>query len=639
VDATVDQVTGVSVAAEGRSSASTTSLRMDWVLTGLSLWLVGGFYVDIWAHAHGRVDDSFFTPWHALLYSGAASFAVVLGAAAVLGRPRGVPIRDTLAPPYRVAFLGSVLFAVAGLIDLAWHTLFGFEVDVEALLSPTHLLLATSGMLMVGGPIRAAGARLLDGMPRTWRTAGPVAIPLAMAVAILVAFTQYVNPIVDTWAEALPDDLRPVAPQLYSMAADGSGQRRLTVLPGGALGPRFSPDGTRIIYTYQPNADRDDPEPLAQLHVMNADGTDDRLIPTDHEAFQAAWSPDGERIAFSQSIDDQRDLFVMAADGSAVEQLTDDSASDWAAIWTPDGSSLLFNSDRDGTYHIHRIDLATKAITALTTGESNDWEPAVSPDGSRIAFTSDRRGTDHYDVWLAGIDGSDPTRLTTGADEDVGDSYMPAWSPDGSKIAFTSNRTDDFEVYVMPVAGGDAANLSQSPGSSEGWARPAWSPDGSSIVYPSAGNTPFWQVDYIRQGFGAAGVLVGASLLAGAVVWLRRRHGSMPLGSYALVIGAPIAMATVLDDQYRLLPAIAIAALAAELVVRRWPAGRSRVGDGIVAFLIPAIVFALYFATLMLTGGIGWTVHLWLGAIFTAGIIGLFLDELSRAAKGRMAPG
>jgi Tol biopolymer transport system component len=635
MDVTVEGTGGLAVEAEARSAASTTSLRMDWILTTLSVWLVGGFYVDLWAHAHGRVDDTFFTPWHALLYAGAASFAIVLGAAAILGRPRGVAIRHTLAPPYRVAFLGAVLFAVAGVIDLAWHTVFGFEVDVESLLSPSHLLLATSGMLMVGGPIRAAGARLLDGAPRTWRTAGPVAIPLAMAVAILVAFTQYVNPVVDPWAEALPDDQPRIAPQLYAMAADGSGQRRLTVLPGQALAPRYSPDGTRIVYSYQPNADKDDTEPVTQLHVMNADGTDDHLLPTENDAFQAAWSPEGDRLAFTQNVDGQDDLFVMATDGSGLERLTNDAASDWAVAWTPDGSALLFNSDRDGTFHVHRFDLGTKAITSVTTGPSNDYEPAISPDGTRVAFTSDRRGDGHFDVWLTGIEGEELTRFTTGDDDDVGDSYMAAWSPDGSKIAFASNRTDDFEVYVMPAAGGEAVNLSQSPGSSDGWARPDWSPDGSSIVYPSESNVPFWRVDYIRQGFGAAGILVGATILAGAVVWLRRRYGSMPFGSYAIVIGAPIAMATVLDDQYRLLPAIVVATLAAELVVRCWPAGRSRVGDGIVAFLIPAIVFALYFATLMMTGGIGWTIHMWLGAIFTAGIIGLFLDELSRAARTR----
>jgi hypothetical protein len=308
--------------------------------------------------------------------------------------------------------------------------------------------------------------------------------------------------------------------------------------------------------------------------------------------------------------------------------LTDDSFSDWGATWAPDGETLLFNSDRDGTYHIHRLDLATKEVTAVTTGDSNDYDPAISPDGSRLAFTSDRRATDNYDIWLMTGDG-ERTRLTVG--EDAGDSYMATWSPDSSSIAFTSNRTGDFEVYTMPAAGAEATNISQNPGASDGWARPEWSPDGSTIVYPSEGNTPFWREDFIRQGFGAAGVVIAAAVLAGAFVYLRRRFGQLPIGSYAVVVGVPLAMATVLSDEYRLLPGIALAAMAAEVLVWRWPAGASRVGDALVAFLVPAIVFALYFAAIGMTDGLGWTVPLWLGAIVTAGIIGLFLDELTRA--------
>ena len=201
---------------------------------------------------------------------------------------------------------------------------------------------------------------------------------------------------------------------------------------------------------------------------------------------------------------------------------------------------IAFMTDRDGDFDIHRLELSTKAATKVTSGPSNDYEPAISPDGTRIAFTSDRRGSDHYDVWVAEIDGSSPERLTVGPDDEVGDSYMPSWSPDGTQIAFASNRTGDFEVYVMPVAGGEAVNISQTPGSSDGWARADWSPDGASIVYPSEDNAPFWAVDYIRQGFGAAGVLIGATLLAGGAVWLRRRYGSLPFGAYAVVIGAPV---------------------------------------------------------------------------------------------------
>ncbi len=631
MDVTFDPPATVTAEAPETSTASTTTLRMDWILTALSVWLIGGFFVDLWAHAHGQVDDTFFTPWHALLYAGAASFGVVLGAAAIAGRPRGIPLRDTLAPPYRIAFLGFLLFGVAGVFDLAWHTMFGFEVDVESLLSPSHLLLATAGMLMVGAPIRSAGARLLEGAPRTWRTAGPVVIPLAMALAILGAFTQYAHPVVDTWAEAPPADEPLITAQLYAMAADGTGQRRLTVLPGQARGARWSPDGSQLAYAYQPPQDGADADNPVQIHVMNADGTSDRVLATDYPASDPAWSPDGQRIAFSQSIDEVYDLYVMNADGTGVERLTDDAFSDWGATWEPDGETLLFNSDRDGTYHIHRLDLATKAVSAVTTGGSNDYDPAISPDGSRLAFTSDRRGGSTYDVWLMPAGGGDPTRLTVG--DDVGDSYMATWSPDSSTIAFTSNRTGDFEVYTMPAAGGEATNLSQNPGASDGWARPEWSPDGSTIVYPSEGNVPFWRQDFIRQGFGAAGILIAAAVLAGAFVYLRRRFGRLPVGAYAPVVGLPLAMMTVLSDAYRLLPGIALAALVAEVLVWRWPAGASRVGDALVAFLVPAMVFALYFATIALTEGLGWTVPLWLGAIFTAGIIGLFLDELARAAR------
>jgi hypothetical protein len=63
------------------------------------------------------------------------------------------------------------------------------------------------------------------------------------------------------------------------------------------------------------------------------------------------------------------------------------------------------------------------------------------------------------------------------------------------------------------------------------------------------------------------------------------------------------------------------------------PAGAGQ-GVALVAFLIPAMFFALYFATVAATDGLGWSVDLWLGAIVIAGIIGLFVDELSRRPAG-----
>ena len=47
-------------------------------MSALSAWLVGGFFLDGWAHTHGKVDQSFFTPWHAVLYSGHVVNLIVL---------------------------------------------------------------------------------------------------------------------------------------------------------------------------------------------------------------------------------------------------------------------------------------------------------------------------------------------------------------------------------------------------------------------------------------------------------------------------------------------------------------------------------------------------------------------------------
>jgi hypothetical protein len=46
------------------------------------------------------------------------------------------------------------------------------------------------------------------------------------------------------------------------------------------------------------------------------------------------------------------------------------------------------------------------------------------------------------------------------------------------------------------------------------------------------------------------------------------------------------------------------------------------------AFAVPALIYSLYFLTLQLTGGIAWTIHLWMGAIFLAGVAGAFVSFL-----------
>jgi hypothetical protein len=88
---------------------------------------------------------------------------------------------------------------------------------------------------------------------------------------------------------------------------------------------------------------------------------------------------------------------------------------------------------------------------------------------------------------------------------------------------------------------------------------------------------------------------------------------------------------TFVSDQREFLPGAILAGLAGDLLVWRVGYGRSRQADALIAFAIPSLFYVAYFATLAVTTGVGWTIHLWLGATLVAGVIGLALNELVRA--------
>src|SRR5262247_503668 len=82
------------------------SLRFDWIMAGLSCWLVGGLFLDGWAHAHGKVDDVFFTPWHAILYSGGAAITGFLVYQQRRIMRQGYNWRHSLPSGYWISLMG-----------------------------------------------------------------------------------------------------------------------------------------------------------------------------------------------------------------------------------------------------------------------------------------------------------------------------------------------------------------------------------------------------------------------------------------------------------------------------------------------------------------------------------------------------
>ncbi len=116
----------------------------EWAVAFFSTWFVVGLYLDGWAHTH-QLPDTFFTPWHAIIYSGVLGAALALAGTGFVVWRNGAPWRQSLPAGYRLSFLGVGLFLITGVADFVWHSLFGIEADLEALYSPPHLVLAAAG--------------------------------------------------------------------------------------------------------------------------------------------------------------------------------------------------------------------------------------------------------------------------------------------------------------------------------------------------------------------------------------------------------------------------------------------------------------------------------------------------------------
>lgn len=201
------------------------SWRRDAITSGLGVFLVGGVFTDGWAHFNRPGLETFFTPWHAILYSGLGAMTLWLTAVAWRasgGDPRAV--RASLPRGYGLAFVGAALFALGGLTDLLWHQIFGIEIAVDALLSPTHLLLGAGGILILSTAMRSQGL-LTSSEAGEWTA--PAKVSLALVIAVVVFFLLYVSPfiepqVVETFTPTPESAPGHAAAELPVMAALGS---------------------------------------------------------------------------------------------------------------------------------------------------------------------------------------------------------------------------------------------------------------------------------------------------------------------------------------------------------------------------------------------------------------------------------
>jgi Tol biopolymer transport system component len=162
-------------------------------------------------------------------------------------------------------------------------------------------------------------------------------------------------------------------------------------------------------------------------------------------------------------------------------------ASLQAPNWTTDGAALIYNSQG----LLYRFDLADRRPVAVNTGfaTSNNNDHVLSFDGRTLAI-SHHSADDHNAsiVYTVPVGGGTPRRVTR-----LGPSYLHGWSPDGKILVYTGQRGGEFDVYRIPVAGGEETRLTTAPGLDDG---PEYSPDGAYIYFNSvrSGTMQLWRM-------------------------------------------------------------------------------------------------------------------------------------------------
>ena len=332
----------------------------------------------------------------------------------------------------------------------------------------------------IWSPPKRASAALLTHPPANERHTSPAFSPDGKRIVLVRDFEG----VMDLAILTLTSDLRPASAPSALKIADF--KREV------CANPRWTRDGSGIVFTFN----RGGPQRLWHIRVPAslADSAAPTLIPVGEGAELPAFSPAGDRLAFTRHVRDD-DLWRIglpsgSRPASSPLRLMSSTRIERFADISSDGR-VAFESDRSGFTEIWISDIDGVNARAVTWFQGpGTGSPRWSPDGQWIAF--DTRADGQPEVYVLRVQGeqtnrSVPLRLTFHPGQD----NLPAWSPDGRTIYFNSNRSGLTQVWRAPASGGEPTLV--SPGEGRG---PIVSPDGAWVYYSrgSHESSEVWRV-------------------------------------------------------------------------------------------------------------------------------------------------
>jgi TolB protein len=249
----------------------------------------------------------------------------------------------------------------------------------------------------------------------------------------------------DQPGQAMPSGDEPAPEEIYVMDADGGKEKRLTSNSDSDVSPDWTPDG-KITFVRC----REDGDSIGcEVKAVGAEGGDEEtLYSADGFLVEARVSPDGSELAVARihgnSHYQEQELYVVDLETGAERRVTTNDDGDGAPAWSPDGERLAFTSNRapsapclfhdcgGWTNELYVMDADGQEVVRLTETPHEERASAWSPDGEQILYSRLRDEEDDAELYVMNADGTCPTALTDNSHSDnSGDWYGPPGSRQG----------------------------------------------------------------------------------------------------------------------------------------------------------------------------------------------------------------